>query len=121
MKGVKVYHTVKTLSLNDMSQRKIAKHLDVSKTTINKYVNLSDEEALEKLVKVKRPSQFDVALSFILMKLDEFPNIRSSKLYRKVIEEYPLITARQRAFRYYVSRLRKNLPFKHQRFYHRGN
>jgi transposase len=118
MKGVIVYHTVKTLSLNDMSQRKIAEHLDVSKTTINKYVNLSDEEALEKLVKVKRPSQFDVALNFILMKLDKFPNIRSSKLYRKVIEEYPSITARQRAFRHYVRRLRKNLPSSQQRFYH---
>lgn len=118
MKGVIVYHTVKTLSLNDMSQRKIAEYLNVSKTTINKYANLNADEALEKLLKVKRPSQFDVSYNFILMKLDKFPNIRSSKLYRKVIEEYPSITAKQRAFRHYVSRLRKNLPSSHQRFYH---
>ena len=118
MKGVSMYHTVKTFSLNEMSQRKIAKHLKISKTTVNKYLNLNAEEDLEKLIKVKRPSQFDIAIGFILRQLNDFPSIRSSKLYRQVIEKYPSITAQPRAFRKYVMRLRKNISSKHQRFYH---
>jgi len=118
MKGVLMYHTVKTLSFNEMSQRKIAKHLKMSKTTVNKYLNLNAEEDIDKLIKVNRPSQFDVAIRFILNQLDNFPSIRSSKLYRQVIEKYPSITAKSRAFRKYVMRLRKNISSKHRRFYH---
>ena len=113
-----MYHTVKTLSLNEVSQRKIAKHLGISKTTVNKYLNLNAEEDLEKLIKVKRPSQFDVAIRFILKQLNDFPSIRSSKLYRQVIEKYPSITAQPRAFRKYIMRLSNKIPSKHQRFYH---
>ena len=105
MKGVSMYHTVKTFSINEMSQRKIAKYLKISKTTVNKYLNLNAEEDLEKLIKVKRPSQFDVAIRFILKQFNDFPSIRSSKLYRQVIGKYPSITAQTRAFRKYIMRL----------------
>ncbi len=118
MKGVMMYHTVKTLSSIKMSQRQIAKHLKISKTTVNKYLKLNTEEELTKLLNVKRPSQFDIAIEFILEKIDKFPSIRSSKLYRQVLKKYPSITAQQRAFRKYIMRLRKNISSKHQRFYH---
>jgi transposase len=118
MKGVMVYCTVKTLTENEMSQRSIAEHLKMSKTTVNKYLQLEAEEAIEKLIRVKRPSQFDIARDYVLDQLDRFPKIRSSKLYRKVTTEYPELTAKPRAFRKYVSRLRSNNPTRHQRFYH---
>ncbi|MCF7911986.1 MAG: IS21 family transposase [Candidatus Cloacimonetes bacterium] len=118
MKGVIVYQTVKTLSNNGLSQRAIASQLNMSKTTVNEYLKLGNDEALEKLTHVKKESQFDVAIELILKKLDAFPNIRASKLYRQVTAEYPEITAKQRAFRKYLQRLRKNTPSRQHRFYH---
>ena len=118
MKGVIVYHAVKTLSVNEMSQRKIAEHLRMSKTTVNKYLRLDANEAIEMLLRVHRPSQFNVALDYILKQLERFPKIRSSKLYRQVTEKYPEITAQPRAFRKYIQRLRNNIPSNQQRFYH---
>ena len=58
----------------------------MSKTTVNKYLKLGNNEALEKLFLVKKDSQFNVAIDLILKKLDDFPKIRANKAYRRVIE-----------------------------------
>lgn len=108
MKGVEVYYSVKVLNRTGMSVRKISKALRISTTTVQKLLNKNDSEALRKLSKVIRKSNFDVAFDFIDATLTSYPEMRSSKLYRKVLEEYTDISCGERAFRNYISKIRSN-------------
>jgi transposase len=112
-----MYHSVVTLYKRGMSQRQIAQTLKLSKSTVNKYINTESAEIEEKLLYCKKSSQFDIAYDFILGKLEQFPRIRSSKLYRLVKEKYPEITSKARAFRSYVKKIRSQIPSKPPRYY----
>lgn len=112
-----MYHSIITLYKSGMSQREIAQNLRLSKSTVNKYLNVDHSEAEMKLLSCKRQSQFDIARDFILAKLQQFPRIRASKLYRLVKKKYPEITSKARAFRNYVSRLRSQIPSQPIRYY----
>lgn len=106
MIGVEMYHNIRTLSLLGMPQRRIAQGLRLSKTTVNKYCNMSEEEYLESSSQSAGKSVFSVAEDYILERLQHYPKLRLSRLYFEVIKLYPEITAKQRAFRKYAK------PFK---------
>ncbi|MDP8267156.1 MAG: IS21 family transposase [Candidatus Tenebribacter davisii] len=117
MIGVKMYHSVKMLESQGMSQREIAKTLSKSKTTVNKYLNLNSEKAEKILLSKSRFSEFEIAYDFIMEKLDKYPQIRSSKLYRLMKNNYPEITSKHRAFRNYVRKLRSEITPTRKRYY----
>jgi len=106
MKGVAVYYSIRVLKNRGQSIRKISENIGVCPKTVQKYSNMTEEEALEKLSGVKRTSEFDCAKEFIVGTLDVYPEIKSSKLYSKVKAKYPIIKSKDRAFRDYVSGLR---------------
>ena len=108
MKGVEVYYSVKVLNGTGMSIRKISKALRISTTTVQKLLKKNDSEALSRLSKVIRKSSFDVAFNFIDATLTSYPEMRSSKLYRKVSKKYSEISCGERAFRNYISKIRGN-------------
>ena len=117
MIGVKMYHSVLTFYKQGMSQRNIAHHLGLSKSTVNRYLNADPSEIEKMLLSQRRLSQFDIANDFIIQKLHQFPQIRSSKLYRLVKEKYPEITSKPRAFRNYVKKKRATIPMQTPRYY----
>jgi transposase len=106
MKGLGMYYTIRTLRRSGHSIPEISDSIQVGQTTIKKYSKMTEEEAREKLLCVKRRSDFDCARDFVIDILQDYPKMKASKLYRKVIEAYPLIKSKRRAFRNYVSELR---------------
>jgi transposase len=106
MKGVAVYHQIKALC-QQYSYRDCARRLGISVNTVQKYAQMSMEEAAPYFEGVKRPSQFDEARDFIIDQLRRFPRIRAPKLLRKIRERYPSITAKERALRNYIVPLRE--------------
>lgn len=108
MKGATVYHKIKALRTH-YSIRDCAGILGISVNTVQKYEAMSLEEASVYLGRQKRKSQFDEAREYILDQLEEFPRITASKLLRKVKEKCSSITAKERAFRKYLSPLRKQI------------
>lgn len=105
MKGATVYHQIKSLSKKN-SLRDCARQLGISVNTVRKYAGMELQEASAYLERVKRSSQYDIAREFILEYLDRFPEIKATKLLRKVKEKYPQITGQARGFRKYLAPLR---------------
>lgn len=105
MKGATVYHQIKSLS-KEYPLRDCAEKLGISVNTVRKYAGMDLQEASAYLERVKRRSQYDVAREFILEYLERFPEIKATKLLRKVKEKYPQITGQVRGFRKYIAPLR---------------
>ena len=103
-----MYHKIKAFR-SHYSIRDCARQLNISVNTVQKYAGMSLEEAACYLAEQKRRSQFDIAREFILDQLEDFPGITATKLLRKVKEHYPSITAKQRAFRDYLTPLRRSI------------
>ena len=108
MKGVTVYHQIKALC-EQYSYRECARRLGISVNTVQKYAQMSMEEAAAYFKESRRGSQFDEARGFIVDELRRFPMLKSPKLLRKIRVKYPHITAKQRALRAYLVALRKQL------------
>jgi len=105
MKGASVYHQIKSLS-KEYSLRDCAEKLGISVNTVRKYAGMELQEASAYLERVKRGSQYDVAREFILEYLERFPEIKATKLLRKVKGKYPRISGQVRGFRKYIAPLR---------------
>jgi len=99
-----VYHTIKVLSSRGFSTRKIAKDLKLSKTTVFRYLNLKDTE-FSQIISLNRKSEFDLYKSYLISELETFPELRTTKLYRKLKEKHPEITGCRRSFHNYISKL----------------
>ncbi len=89
MKGVQVYHTIKVLSSHGCSIRRIAKQLKMSKTTVQNYLKMQEEEVSTNLISVNRKSEFDQYRNYLVDQIGLFPSIRITKLYRKLVDKYP--------------------------------
>jgi transposase len=118
MKGVEVYYSIKVLRKRKLSIREISEKINVCTSTVNKYLKMTEEEAIEKLSGVKRRSDFDYARDYIIGMLKAYPKLKSSKLYIKVKAEYPIIKSKDRSFRDYISGLRKKYGKGSSREYH---
>jgi len=108
MRGLKVYYSVNVLKKNGVSVREISRLLKIAKSTVQVYLKIDEEEALKRLSKVIRKSEFDIAFDYIDTTLTSYPKLRASKLYRKVCEKHPEITSGKRAFSDYISKIRPN-------------
>jgi len=109
MIGEKMYYAILTLKKAGKSYREIATLLNVSKSTINKYLNLSEVAVKELFSNQERQSNFDVSNDFVTKKLTVFPNMRITKLYKLTKREYPQIGAKQRAFYNFVKKIKADI------------
>lgn len=91
--------------------------LSLSKTTLNRYLNLIKTELDSLLLPGEHQSQFDVAADFIKDKLENDFTIRITKLYRLVIEKYPYLSGTRRAFHNYVIKLKPEIEPKKIRYF----
>lgn len=110
MIGVKMYHTIITLRKAGKSQREIAADLGLSKTTVNKYSRMIVSCGEAHSCRRAGRSAFAVAEPYIIERLSVKPKLRASKLYQEVIRIYPQITSKQRAFRTFISGIRRQIP-----------
>lgn len=117
MKGAKVYHAIKSLSKTGNSVRTIAKQLNVSKTTVLRYLNIPNNEIDELLTKVRRMSILEVHREAITQKILANPKIRLSKLYKIFTRDYEDLQISQRAFFNFSKRIKENLDLPTKRFY----
>ena len=117
MLGVEMYHAIMKLHSQNHSQRKIAELLSLSKTTVNRYLNLTKTELNSLLLSGHHQSQFGVAAEFIKNKLEIDFTIRITKLYRLVIEKYPYLSGTRRAFHNYVIKLKPEIEPKKIRYF----
>jgi len=105
-----MYNKVKALESNGKSHRAIAKELNINRRTVKKFVNMNISEAQEHFNRgVQRSSGFDVARDFIEERLTTYPDIRKSNLYHQVLDRYPDITLKERAFRLYANKVKQSL------------
>ena len=111
-----MYHKIKALRQRH-SIRQCASLLGISVNTVRKYECMTLQEASDYLPKVKRSSQFDQAREFVVLYIENFPKISASKLYQKVVAQYPDIRAKERAFRKWVAPIRATISPKKQRHY----
>jgi len=109
MKGVQVYHTIQVLRNSGRSCREIANILKISKTTVQKYLQIPIDEVEEELVGVVRRSKLDPFREEFVHRLENYPVIRSSRLYRDFCKQHPKIQIGARGFRKYIQKLRASL------------
>jgi len=111
MIGDMMFSTIYTLRQKyGKSQRQIAEELHLSKTTVNKYCRMTEEEWNTHSCRRAGRSEFAVAENFVRNRLLQKPCLRASRLYEEVLERYPEISAKQRAFRYFVKSIKEQLP-----------
>lgn len=117
MKGIQVYHSVHYLKSLGNSIRDIARKLEISPGTVVKYIKTNSDDAIQKLGKVIRVSEFDHFKSQIDEQLSMFPEISSPKLLRILKEAHPEIKAKERSLRKYLKKIRSDFGKSSKRFY----
>lgn len=117
MESEEMYHQIKALRKSH-SVRAVAEELRISTATVQKYANMDMETAVTYLKKVKRPSEFEVAIDLIEEKIQSFPKISAKKLYRIMKTLYPDITGKVRAFQNYIRPIKEKYRNKKFRYYH---
>ena len=117
MKGVQEYHTIQVLRNSGRSYREIADILKISKTTVQKYLQIPIGEVEEELVGVVRRSKLDPFREEFVHRLENYPAIRSSRLYRDFCKQHPDIQIGGRGFRKYIQKLKKKITKRVCRYY----
>ena len=101
MLGEEMYHRIKSMS-GTYSLRVIAKETSTSVNTVRKYQEIGLEEASNYIGKLKRRSQFDIALSYIKEQYKHYPWITVVKLHTNLQKQYPEITGSISALEKYL-------------------
>ncbi len=117
MKGVQVYHAIRVLRENGKSIREIAEQLSISKTTVMGYLQKDIETVEKTLMKVNRTSKLEIYREEISKHLTKFPNMRLSKLYRKLSKQHGKLPVKQRAFFNFSKKIKNNLIQPTKRYY----
>ena len=105
MINYEVYQKIKRFQEKGISQRQIAEILSISKTTVNKYLKVSENRFHPSYEPVFRSSNFDIAQEFIKKALLYNPEITLTELFLLVKSRFPDIKGQRRAFHGYVNRL----------------
>jgi transposase len=118
MKGVPMMCKIKSKQESGLSIRATSRELNLSKNTVHKYYNMSQDSIDSYRSNYTRKSQFDIALTLIEEKLSNDEDLSATNLFRSVKESHPDITAEIRAFRNYIHPIRlKYKELKQHRIY----
>lgn len=114
MKGWEMYKKIQELKHRGFKKRKAAREARVSRDTVDKYWNMSDEEYLTLLSESKnRGSRLDEYRGFIADELRMWSEITSSQihdhLHEKLLAEEAAWLPSRRSVQEYVARLRDEL------------
>jgi transposase len=114
MKGWKMFEKIKELKRLGFKKRRAAREIGISRETVDKYWDMSDEEYLKLLSESKhRGSKLDLYRSYIIEELRTWSEITSSQIHdhlkEKLVAEQKEWIPSQRLVQEYVTALREEL------------
>lgn len=110
-------HSIKDCRNNGLSQRAAARRLGISRETVRKYWDMSEDEFCGRLGDTSRRKKLDGCRDYIILLLEKYPEIRVPKIRKKLREKGIDPSVSERAFRYYVKSLRDEVLVKQKRYY----
>jgi len=105
-----MYEQIHRLKNRGYSKRRAARELDVSRDTVDKYWEMSEDEyAAYKIETKTRTKLLDPYREYIKEQLRQYPEITGGIIHDHLIESNPEIEASARTVREYVAMLREEL------------
>lgn len=107
-----VIHKIKALYDNGQgqSQRSIAQELGISRTTVGKYLKLSEAEIERRLEQRERARELDHYRETVKQLLARYPRMKSPKVRRKLEEQGIKVSVSSRTLSRYLREIRAELP-----------
>lgn len=110
VKGYEVYTGIQKLKNRGYSKRRAARELDVSRDTVDKYWEMSEDEYAECFLESKtRTKLLDSHRDYIEEQLREYPEITGAIIHDHLLEGCPELEVSARTVREYVAMLREEL------------
>jgi len=110
-------HIIKSCKNDGMSQRATEKHSGISRKTIIKYWNMAEEEIIKRMEEKTREKDLDKYRDYIVHLLEKYPGLQCPSIRRKLEAKGISLKVKTRAFRYYISSLKKEAVIKQKRYY----
>jgi transposase len=119
MKEWIVIHHIKALHNkgNGLSERKIAKQLNISRNTVSKYLNMPEIEITDVLSDTDRTKKLDEYRGYIIHLLQTYPDLSAVKVLRKLKDKVETVSVSDRSVRRYIQALKQEISFKQARYY----
>jgi transposase len=119
MKEWIVIHQIKALHNkgDGLSERKIAKQLNISRNTVRKYLNMPETEITEILSDTDRTKKLDEYRDYIIQLLQTYPELSAVKVLRKLKAKVDTLSVSDRSVRRYIQALKQEISFKQARYY----
>ena len=119
MKRWKVIHKIKALydDGTGLNISAITKELGMSRTTVSKYVKMSEEEFSEKVENNSRIKQLDSYKEYIVYLLQKYPKLSAIKIKTKFDGKGIKHGVSDRTFRRYIKKLKNTVAVRQQRYY----
>ena len=112
-------HQIKALHNkgNGLSERKIAKQLNISRNTVSKYLNMPETEITGVLSDIDRTKKLDEYRDYIIQLLQTYPELSAVKVLRKLKAKVETLSVSDRSVRRYIQALKQEISFKQARYY----
>ena len=112
-------HKVKSLYNNGagLSQRQIAKELNISRNTVRKYLELDEDSITALQNDTSREKTLDDYREYIIHLLKTYPNLSAVKILRKLKTKESELNISDRSVRRYVEKLKTTITVKQDRYY----
>ena len=110
MKGINVYEEIHKLKNKGYSKRRAARELDVSRDTVDKYWEMSEDAYAVCLIESKRRTKLlDSYREYIEGQLRKYTEITGGIIHDHLLEEYPDFAVSARTVREYLAVMREEL------------
>ena len=110
MKGYEVYEKMQMLKIRGYSKRRAAREMDVSRDTVDKYWEMSEEDYVDCVMESRtRTKLLDPYRDYIEEQLRQYTEITGGIIHDHLLESYPDCTVSARTVREYVAMLREEL------------
>ena len=110
-------HKIKDCKNNGMSQRATKDLLGIHRDTVRRYWDMPEDEICKKLEKRTRIKELEPYKDYIIHLLEKYPKIGCPNIRRKLTNKGIKVKVKSRAFRYYISSLKKEAILKQKRYY----
>ncbi len=109
MKEWIVIHQIKALHNkgNGLSERKIAKQLNISRNTVSKYLNMPETEITDVLSDTDRTKKLDEYRDYIIQLLQTYSELSAVKVLRKLKAKAKTLSVSDRSVRRYIRALKQ--------------
>ena len=105
-----MYERIQGLKLKGYSKRRVAREADISRGTVEKYWDMTEDDYIQCLIESKtRTKILDPYRAFIETELETHREITGSIIYDHLLEKYPWLDVSARTVREYVAVLREEL------------